>query len=114
MFVLIFQTEDCAILSSSKGICKVPEATTALKRDLANKLSGTVKLHLPDVCSDCIRTEARVQLDGVSQDFILTYYRDPVLHNLSKQQIEIATEAKDNRLNITVSGINLILRGWCM
>ncbi|XP_045169868.2 hepatocyte growth factor receptor-like isoform X2 [Mercenaria mercenaria] len=96
----------CAIQSASVTICKVPKAPETLANELAKEQSD--RRGKRSDCSECIEVEIVLYLDGVMENFTITYYRDPSVDKLPGKDNVVSLQSKNLRLTIKGKRLNLV------
>ena len=89
------QIGNCIISSETLATCRVPRAPESLKVDL-------LKMEHKSEFSKYIRAICVFHLDNVQENVEITYYLDPVIHDLTGSGRVVRFKAKDRRLKITV------------
>ncbi|XP_053374104.1 plexin-B-like [Mercenaria mercenaria] len=96
----------CTIQSSSVTICKVPKAPETLANELAKYQSGGRRKRLD--CLECREAEIILYLDGVTETFTITYFRDPSIDKLPGKDNVVSLQSENLRLTIKGKRLNLV------
>ncbi|XP_053374106.1 hepatocyte growth factor receptor-like [Mercenaria mercenaria] len=96
----------CTIQSASVTICKVPRAPKTLTNELAKNQSSERRKR--SGCLKCIEVQIVLYLDGVTENFTITYYRDPSIYKLPGKDNVVSMQSENLRLTIKGKNLNLV------